>query len=49
MPITTTAPLSAIAKAIEEKIAKRRAQLVRNLIYLGEKWVNEARDNRNNS
>lgn len=49
MPITTTATLSAVAKAIEEKIDKRRAQLVRNLIYLGEKCVNEARDNRTNS
>lgn len=44
-----TTARKAIARHLTEQIDKRRSQLIGRLQYLGEKCVNEARDNRTNS
>lgn len=44
MPVTMTTTNAEIEKYLRKELAKRRQAVVRNLRYLGERCINEARD-----
>ena len=44
MPVKMTTTNAEIEKYLRKELAKRRRAIIRNLRYLGEKCINEARD-----